>query len=250
MLQVDASGLLAYIPLFRELRSQHLSSRALIELTSHSGDLPLEIQAQISNWFQEKLPGARQEKQNWLGQLPLSHGYTLVIASQHREEFRSKTTFPKDGTMVEQEIFLLDAAWQLQRGSEDTKYTGSKLRAVDVDQECISSLEYKLFQRSKEAGIASLCQWGLDVGPHQDGWNPYSQVPTEWHIDDFGTDLDQSELQVSCSGSLVNGNCALLICASIQPGPKFAAQITGSQIKRKTNSNLPTVRRSKRSKVA
>ncbi|KAI0071385.1 hypothetical protein K474DRAFT_1582029, partial [Panus rudis PR-1116 ss-1] len=55
----------------------------------------------------------------------------------------------------------------------------------DVDKECIFSLEHKIFQRSEEAGIASLCQWGLDAGPHQDGWNPYAEVPSHWHVNDY-----------------------------------------------------------------
>lgn len=41
--------------------------------------------------------------------------------------------------------------------------------AVDIDRECLSILEVRLFNTGEE-------DWGLDAGEHQDGWNPYDGV--------------------------------------------------------------------------
>ena len=48
--------------------------------------------------------------------------------------------------------------------------------------------ERRLFERSEQSGLAGHDQWGLDVGPLQDGFNPYSQVPSEWSTVDIVED--------------------------------------------------------------
>ncbi|KAI0681781.1 hypothetical protein BC835DRAFT_1204103, partial [Cytidiella melzeri] len=55
----------------------------------------------------------------------------------------------------------------------------------DVDHECLSLLEEHMFVCSVEAGIAGYQQWGLDVGDHQERWNPYLDLPTHWNHGDF-----------------------------------------------------------------
>ncbi|KAJ7441030.1 hypothetical protein B0H11DRAFT_1640926, partial [Mycena galericulata] len=52
-----------------------------------------------------------------------------------------------------------------------------------------------LFEDSCAAGCAGNRQWGLDVGPHQNGWNPYADIPAHWHHEDRN-DESESELQV------------------------------------------------------
>ncbi|KAJ7140756.1 hypothetical protein C8R44DRAFT_533038, partial [Mycena epipterygia] len=52
-----------------------------------------------------------------------------------------------------------------------------------------------LFEDSFAAGRAGNQQWGLDVGPHQNGWNPYTNIPRHWNHGDR-EDESESELQV------------------------------------------------------
>ena len=44
---------------------------------------------------------------------------------------------------------------------------------IDVDHRCVATLEEAMFDSSVRAGPAGFSQWGLDAGPHKDGWNPY-----------------------------------------------------------------------------
>ncbi|KAJ7870391.1 hypothetical protein B0H13DRAFT_1550931, partial [Mycena leptocephala] len=54
----------------------------------------------------------------------------------------------------------------------------------DIDHECLNIFEERLFEKSFQAGRAGNHQWGLDVGPHQDHWNPYANIPEHWNHDD------------------------------------------------------------------
>ncbi|KAI0682462.1 hypothetical protein BC835DRAFT_1230501, partial [Cytidiella melzeri] len=56
---------------------------------------------------------------------------------------------------------------------------------VDVDHECLTSFEERLFKRSREAGIAGWHQWKLDAGEHQEIWDPYAGLPSHWNHGDF-----------------------------------------------------------------
>ncbi|THU97222.1 hypothetical protein K435DRAFT_663093, partial [Dendrothele bispora CBS 962.96] len=63
----------------------------------------------------------------------------------------------------------------------------------DVDLEAITILERIMFDQSEKAGQAGNQQWGLDAGPHEDGWNPYIDDPFASEAKRQGSD---SELQV------------------------------------------------------
>ncbi|KAJ7679983.1 hypothetical protein B0H17DRAFT_897559, partial [Mycena rosella] len=52
-----------------------------------------------------------------------------------------------------------------------------------------------LFENSCQAGRAGNEQWGLDAGPHQDDWSPYTHIPSHWNHGD--RDESESENQVS-----------------------------------------------------
>ncbi|KAJ7577596.1 hypothetical protein C8J56DRAFT_798500 [Mycena floridula] len=41
-----------------------------------------------------------------------------------------------------------------------------------------------MFTDSADAWKAGYYQWGLNAGPHQDGWNPYVGLPSHWSHDD------------------------------------------------------------------
>jgi len=52
---------------------------------------------------------------------------------------------------------------------------------IDVDAESIEVLEEEMFENTNRTGPSGNKQWGLDVGHHQDGWNPYLGVLKTWH---------------------------------------------------------------------
>ncbi|KAG1765239.1 hypothetical protein EDD22DRAFT_755237, partial [Suillus occidentalis] len=54
----------------------------------------------------------------------------------------------------------------------------------DVDLECLSVFEQRLFEKSAQSGSAGNYQWGLDAGNHQDGWDPYAGLPSYWNHND------------------------------------------------------------------
>ncbi|KAG1893434.1 uncharacterized protein F5891DRAFT_1153227 [Suillus fuscotomentosus] len=64
---------------------------------------------------------------------------------------------------------------------------------ADVDLECLTALEAKMFEDSEEAGPAGNQQWGLDAGQHHRRWNVYVGIPDEWVS---ARDYSESELEV------------------------------------------------------
>jgi hypothetical protein len=72
-------------------------------------------------------------------------------------------------------------AWEIQENGDVTLLW----QEVDVERECLAKLEEEMFERSQAAGIAGEYQWGLDVGDHQDGWNPFHTIgflPIDWKL--------------------------------------------------------------------
>ncbi|KAF8992127.1 hypothetical protein BDQ17DRAFT_1460186, partial [Cyathus striatus] len=66
---------------------------------------------------------------------------------------------------------------------------------VDVEKECLHAFERRLFECSARAGRAGSGVWGLNVGPLQDHWNPYSNIPHDWSDENF--EAHESDLEVS-----------------------------------------------------
>ena len=83
------------------------------------------------------------------------------------------TKNPTFKTYNESEI--LQKAWEAQLTS-----VPSILKEVDVDKECLASLEEEMFERTDRTGISGNGQWGLDAGHHQGGWDPSFGVPASW----------------------------------------------------------------------
>ncbi|KAJ6473953.1 hypothetical protein DFH09DRAFT_834612, partial [Mycena vulgaris] len=59
-----------------------------------------------------------------------------------------------------------------------------KWNDLDVDQNCLSFLEERMFDNSERAGFAGTGQWGLDAGVHQGRWFLYGNLPSAWSKDD------------------------------------------------------------------
>ncbi|KAG1733172.1 hypothetical protein EDD22DRAFT_368563 [Suillus occidentalis] len=110
-----------------------------------------------------------------------------MLACNKRSTLEADPGYPGDGTTDAQEEFILDAAWTTlleQTGrSTDVIHT-------DVDLECLSVFEQRLFEKSAQSGSAGNYQWGLDAG-----------LPSYWNHNDRNkgnADYDENELEVSC----------------------------------------------------
>ena len=78
---------------------------------------------------------------------------------------------------MKSEMEILEKAWEVQITS-----VPSILREVDVDKECLARLEEEMFEKTDRTGVSGNGQWGLDVGHHQEGWDPSFGVPACWDV--------------------------------------------------------------------
>ena len=135
-------------------------------LIPHVGTLSIVERAQIANWFEAHVSQNKKVLIAWLGFLPIAHAHTLFIAYR----MIKNPTFK-----MYSETEILQKAWEVQLTS-----VPSILREVDVDKDCLASLEEEMFEKTDRTGISGNCQWGLDVGHHQGGWDPSFGVPASW----------------------------------------------------------------------
>ncbi|KAG1836093.1 hypothetical protein DFJ58DRAFT_670008 [Suillus subalutaceus] len=82
---------------------------------------------------------------------------------------------PRGGTTDAQEEFVLEAAWTAL-----LKQIGRSIDGIqtDVDLECLSVFEQRLFEKLAQSCSAGNYQWGLDDGNHQHGWDSYAGFPS------------------------------------------------------------------------
>ncbi|KAH7875730.1 uncharacterized protein C8R40DRAFT_1250870 [Lentinula edodes] len=126
-----------------------------------TGGLTIEDQARVANWFEKfvsQTPSISRSKWHSL----LAHAHAITLFLDHRLH-RTATG------MSESE--RLHNAWNHQTTTRQISSNSSN--TIDVDLECLEYLETRMFERSREAGVAGWYQWGLDVGYHQDNWDPY-----------------------------------------------------------------------------
>ena len=86
---------------------------------------------------------------------------------------------------------------KLKHGSDaggGDSFIAALLKDVDVDKECVESLEAEMFENTDRTGVSGNEQWGLDAGHHQGGWNPYTDAPKLW--DGKKREGDEGELKV------------------------------------------------------
>jgi hypothetical protein len=168
----------------------------LESLFKYCGDLTAVQQAQVAHWIFDNFEEARETVAQWLGCAPFAHALSIVLAYNKRSTLEADPGYPTDGTTDAQEEFILDAAWTtlLEQTGRSTDVTHT-----DVDLECLSVFEQRLFEKSAQSGSAGNYQWGLDAGNHQDGWDPYAGLPSHWNHDDRNegdADYDENELEV------------------------------------------------------
>ncbi|KAG2346981.1 hypothetical protein BDR05DRAFT_958441 [Suillus weaverae] len=119
-----------------------------------------------------------------------------MLAYNKRCILEADPNYPRDGTTDVQEEFILEAAWTTL-----LKETGRSTDMIntDVDQECLSVFEQRLFEKLAESGSAGNYQWGLDAGSHQDGWDPYAGLPSHWNHEDRNKEvLTMMKMSLRC----------------------------------------------------
>ncbi|KAJ7504614.1 hypothetical protein B0H11DRAFT_1709555 [Mycena galericulata] len=156
----------------------------------YTGELSSSDCARVANWFYNCVPGSQNSVVNWLMRVPGAHACTILIAYRNLEEIMAEIQINPRYDNMDQQTAIFKIAWQRQTSR-------SRFQFVDVDHECLNIFEERLFEDSCAAGCAGNRQWGLDVGPHQNGWNPYANIPAHWNHEDRN-DESESELQVSC----------------------------------------------------
>ena len=154
-----------------------------------TSSLTVEQRAMIANWFEEKIgEGDKMVRRHWMGFVPIAHAHTVFLANQLKTQGGAKTV----GLTQSQ---LLDKAWEVQTFSAQQDL----FLDVYIERECLVSFEELLFERSSKAGVAGNCQWGLDAGEHQSGWDPYIGLPSTWNHED--RDDSEGEIEVRLSSA-------------------------------------------------
>jgi hypothetical protein len=150
------------------------------DIIPYVGTLSVIERAQIANWFETHVSLTKEARVLWMTRLPIAHAHTIFIAFRIRKD-------PCYKTLTIPDLFL--KAWEAQLTGVPTI-----LKNVDVDRECVEFLEEEMFENTDRTGASGNEQWGLDVGHHQGGWNPYIDAPKLW--DGKKREGDESELEV------------------------------------------------------
>jgi hypothetical protein len=85
---------------------------------------------------------------------------------------------------------------------------------ADVDLECLTALEARMFEDSEEAGPAGNQQWGLDAGQHHRWWDVYLNIPNEWVME---RDYSNTELEVRKRLSILFNKSLIGVIDSVVP---------------------------------
>jgi hypothetical protein len=160
----------------------------LTALVPYVGDISVTDRARVTNWFDVHIArGESKEPHTWIGLLPLAHAFTLLLVSRLHYRITGDPEYPATASLEDGEKFVLNKCWDYQVESDP----GNVRSEIDVDKECLERLEEQMFERSERAGVAGHFQWGLDAGTHQDSWDPYNMLPTEWdHGDREGSETE------------------------------------------------------------
>ncbi|KAJ7312270.1 hypothetical protein DFH08DRAFT_822304 [Mycena albidolilacea] len=150
---------------------------------SSTGELEMIDCARAANWFYRNIVGAAHSAVQWFGRALLPHAYTILIAHLNHESIQDVMNDDPDYAQMDREAAAFQIAWEFQVSRSRVSYT-------DVDREFLGYFEERLFEHSQETGQAGNCQWGLDAGPHQGGWNPYGDIPSHWNHDESDSELE------------------------------------------------------------
>ncbi|KAJ7598099.1 hypothetical protein C8J56DRAFT_880773 [Mycena floridula] len=136
MLYLSGISELDRFPALREMREEPLNpSSAPVNM----GGLKVSDCAQVNNWFDRNIKHAEKLRHIWMGgKFPILHAFTLLLDC------------PPDDQPLDQELFLVQKAWEIQTDGNCRVPT----MAIDVDCEAIQALEEAMFTDSADAGKA------------------------------------------------------------------------------------------------
>ncbi|KAF8214507.1 hypothetical protein K438DRAFT_1563128 [Mycena galopus ATCC 62051] len=159
---------------------------------SYPGDLVVVDRLRVMNWFERHIANNDQSLRHmWIGRISLAHAFTILFAHRRRKIIITGKSCPPVNSEPQHTQFLLAAAWEYQCTAAPGMWDG-----LDIEQECLSYLEERMFENSARAGMAGTGQWGLDAGVHQGHWFLYASLPSDWSKDD-APDATEQDLQVS-----------------------------------------------------
>ncbi|KAF8998163.1 hypothetical protein BDQ17DRAFT_1329008 [Cyathus striatus] len=130
-------------------------------------------QAEIAHWFSINVPSASSNKKKpsknhpskWMLTISFAHAVTLYIMLAYKDR-------------LETGMKPVEAAWIYQVKERMTA-------SIDVDHECMTMFERRLFESSIDASRTGSGISGFDVGPLQNEWFPYNEVPAYWRESKF-----------------------------------------------------------------
>lgn len=162
---------------------------------SYCGGITQDDEARIKNYIYHKVIEKKTLHPLSLD-LCFAHARTLLVAYQFRSQFLEKLDPSSVDHGAEKiETFILQEAWKRLNEYTGLSLDGStKIEPADVGMEAMELFDWAMFSRSKKAGVAGNMQWGLDVGMHEDNWNPY--YPGGPEIDEEIRKGKQTELKV------------------------------------------------------
>ncbi|KAG1770555.1 hypothetical protein EV702DRAFT_977910, partial [Suillus placidus] len=163
------------LPHFEDIQhspvGRHLQQGRKMTLTGgytvkYCGDLTAVQQAHVAQWIFDNIEEAKETVVQWLGCAAFTHALSIMLAYNTRCILEADPDYPRDGTTDAQEEFILEAAWTTL-----LKKTGRSTDVIntDVDLECLSVFEQRLFKKLAQSGSAGNYQWSRDAGSHQDG---------------------------------------------------------------------------------
>ncbi|KAF8984375.1 hypothetical protein BDQ17DRAFT_1336225 [Cyathus striatus] len=156
----------------------------------HYGDLTPHKKAAITHWFSINIPLASPGKKKALNKHPSK--WMLTVSFVHAVTLYIASVYKDRLGSGKKSI---EAAWEYQR----------------------------LFESSIKAGRTGSGIWGLDVGPLQDEWYPYNEVPTYWQDPNFQDLADDLELNSLALTIRKNSEQAGLACPKYDPNGHHCA---------------------------
>lgn len=139
-------------------------------MVPYTGNLSTLEQAEVANWIDQNIPGAKGMSQKWMSKPTMAHALNIVLAAQN-EEYLIKVHHQQQ---TPREPDFIQLAWDHLQSHMTWK------PKQDVDQMCIRLLEREMFTTGTDGDY----QWGLDVGDHQGRWNPYEGIPYDWRTEE------------------------------------------------------------------
>lgn len=139
------------VPVLAFMRKVAAKSKVPAErqgLVVHTGDMPVKHRCQIINWFDLHIPDAPSKRHLWMTGPPIAHAITLVLAEKLSTKYIKESSCPTNEHARRR--YILKRTWKYQTTAIDAR----RHHGVDVDRECLSEFERRLFERSKASGVA------------------------------------------------------------------------------------------------